>query len=116
MPSYDWACDQHRWVVVSTIADRDEPSSCPKCQAPGTRMMSLPAPVSVTAGDWNRGSWNPGLGCYTKSWKHGRQIAKERGLEEVGDSDPDALYKENEKAREDKRAGRWADDRELVYE
>ena len=116
MPTYDWSDGTHRWVVVSTIADRDEPSNCPKCQAPGTRMISLPAPVSVTAGDWNRGSYNPGLGCYTRSWKHGRQIAKERGLEEVGDTDPNALYKADEKSREDKRAARWADDRELVYE
>ena len=116
-PTYDWGCPNgHAYVVVSTIAGRDEPTTCPKCQAPGERGISLPAPVSVTAGDWNRGSWNPGLGCYTKSWKHGRQIAKSRGLEEVGDSNPDTLYKANEQAREEKRAARWADDRELVYE
>lgn len=115
MPSYSWACDAHYWIVSSTVAARDEPSSCPKCGAVGTRQIDLPNIDKVAAGSWNQQAYNPGLGCWTKSWKHGREIAKSRGLEEVGDEPADKLYEKHERQRQETRAKRWADDRELVY-
>ena len=114
-PTYDWACDKHIWEVVCRIADRDEPSTCPKCGAPGTKQLSAPNIDKTSAGSWNQTSYNPGLGCWTKSTKHAEQIAKARGLEPVGNEPIDNIHKKFEKDREEKREARWADDREMLY-
>tara|TARA_R110000868_G_scaffold9394_2_gene46918 strand:- start:7409 stop:7768 length:360 start_codon:yes stop_codon:yes gene_type:complete len=116
MPTYIWTCRQgHDWDVVTTIAQRDEPSHCPDCQEEGTRGITM-AQVSPTAGDWNRVEYNPGLGQWTKSWKHGREIAKAKGLEEVGNEKPGTILQRDDKRRAEKREARWADDREMVYD
>ncbi len=117
MPTYDWACSKHIWEVVCPMADRDNPSSCPKCGEPGTKQLSAPNIDKVAASSWNQASYNPGLGCWTNSWKHGRQIAKARGLEEVGNDSADKIHKDAEKAREDIREQRWKDaDRVMKYD
>lgn len=118
-PTYEWSCTgeyKHHWDMVTTIAARDDPSSCPACGAEGVRGITLPQIDKVAAGDWNRVEYNPGLGQWTKSWKHGRQIAKSKGMEEVGNENPENILKHDDKRREEKRERRWADDRELVYD
>jgi len=118
MPTYAWKCSNgHDWEVVTTIAQRDEPSICPECRFAGARGLTLPQIDKTAAADWNNASYNPGLGCWTKGTKHARQIAKSRGLIEVGNEDPGKIHKENDKLREDNRANRWKEaDRVKVYE
>ena len=108
-PTYDWSDGVHDWSVITTVSERDNPSACPECGKPGIRQLTLPCPVSPTAGDWNRQEFNHGLGCYTKSWKDARQIAKRRGLEEVGNEPTESLHKTAESRRAEIRAQRWQD-------
>jgi putative FmdB family regulatory protein len=115
MPTYDWACSKHTWEVVCKMAERDDPSSCPKCGEAGTKLLSAPNIDKTSAGSWNQASYNPGLGCWTHSTKHAEQIAKARGLEPVGNEPPENILKKHEKQREETRAARWADDREMLY-
>ena len=114
-PTYDFGCDKHRWEVVCKIAERENEHRCPACGAVGTQLPAAPNIDKGAAGSWNQQSYNPALGCWTKSWKHGREIAKARGLEEVGDEPVDKLHDKFEKQRAETRKARWADDRELVY-
>jgi hypothetical protein len=116
VPQYTWADNDHYWIVSTTVATRDDPQSCPKCGTPGTRQIDLPNLDKTSAGSWNQQSYNPGLGCWTKSTKHAEQIAKQRGLEPIGNEPVDNLHKNFEKQREETRAERWRNaDRELVY-
>lgn len=117
MPTYVWACDAHLWPVVTTVADRDTPSSCPECKAPGVRQITLPNIDKTAAGSWNQGGFNPGLGCWTNSTKHARQIAKSRGLEEVGNEDPEKMQKRDDQNRKEGIERRWAETtREKVFD
>lgn len=118
MPTYGWKCDEHGpWDVCVPIADRDNPQPCPSCGVHGTKQLSAPNIDRVASGAWNQQSYNPGLGCWTKSWKHGREIAKARGMEEVGDEPADKLLKAADKKREETRQERWAEaDRVKLYE
>jgi putative FmdB family regulatory protein len=119
MPTYGWKCAAcgHEWDVHTTIARRDEPEKCSKCPGDGARTLSAPNIDKVAASSWNQQSYNPGLGCWTKSWKHGREIAKARGLEEVGDEATDKIHSRYEARREDIREERWRSaDRDMVYE
>lgn len=116
MPTYEWSCaNGHDWDVVTTIAQRDESQLCPECRFVGVRGITMPQIDRTAAGDWNRVEFNPGLGQWTKSWKHGRQIAKQMGLEEIGNEKPGTILQRDDKRRAEKREARWADDREMVY-
>ncbi len=119
MPTYEWSCEScgHEWDVVTTIANRDEPEKCNKCPGQGVRGITTASIDKSSAGDWNNVSYNPGLGCWTKSWKHGREIAKARGLEEIGNERPDKIEKSFEKQRAETREQRWRDaDRVKMYD
>lgn len=118
MPTYSWGCREgHEWDVQTTVADRDSPSNCQICQQPGIRGLTLPSIDKTAAGSWNQASWNPGLGCWTNSTKHARQIAKARGLDEVGTESPESIQKHYEKQRKDTWTRRWAEaDREKLYD
>jgi len=87
------------------------------CRFVGTRGITLPHIDKTAAGDWNNVSYNPGLGQWTKSTRHARQIAKEKGLIEVGNEPVESLHKHYDKQRKDKVEQRWAEaDREKLYD
>jgi len=46
--------------------------------------------------------FNPGLGCITRNKKHRAEIAKSRGLEEIGNENPDKIEKALTKEREER--------------
>jgi len=47
--------------------------------------------------------WNPGLGCITKSKRHREEIARQRGLIEVGSESPESIRQHYERERREKR-------------
>lgn len=117
MPTYEYKCPAgHRFDVIKRIAELDREEACGDCQQVATRQL-VRTHVHASAGDWNRQEFNPGLGCYTKSTKHARDIAKRRGLEEVGTEKPETIHAHFDKQREETRAERWREaDREKLYE
>ena len=109
IPTYSWLCQtcSRAWDVVSTVAARDNPELCGNCGNWGARQITM-ARISVTAGDWNNVSYNPALGQWTTSQAHARRIAKERGMEEIGnDISPEALHVHGDKDRAATAAERW---------
>lgn len=119
MPTYEWDCQSCKvtWDHVCLTDARNEPQACPRCAAPGERNQVTRFSVDKTAaGSWNQQSYNPGLGCWTNSTKHGEQIAKRRGLEPIGNEPVEKLHAFYDKKREEKREERWSDDRVKLYE
>jgi putative FmdB family regulatory protein len=116
MPIYEYECSKcSGWFeVAKRIAEIDNPETC-KCGGLGERRISR---VNFNgASDWNNQTYHPGLGCYTRSDQHARQIAKARGLEEVGTEKLETIHKHFDRQREDMAKQRWAEaDREKVYD
>mgnify|MGYP000685495909 CR=1 FL=1 len=114
---YPYSCRQgHSWEVTKPLSAIDDDECCPDCSEVGGRQIAR-SNVDSSAGDWNRVEYNPGLGQWTKSWKHGRQIAKSKGLVEIGDEPLESMNKHFDKVREDKAKQRWADaDRIKAYD
>ncbi len=118
MPTYDYHHEPcgFRWEVAKPMRDSETTEDCPKCGVPGAKLPSLCAIDKTAAGGWNTQTMHPGLGCYTRSTQHARQIAKSRGLEEVGTEPPEKIHKAMAKAKEETTARRWAEaDREKQY-
>ncbi len=116
MPTYEYGCKSgHQWDVIKTVSAIDDPELCPDCRATGDRRISR---TNFTgASDWNNQTYNPALGCYTKSTADARKIAKSRGYEEIGTEKPESIHKAMDKTRQDNRDRRWAEaDREKLYE
>lgn len=103
MPVYPYRCltCEHKFDIVKTVANIDSREICPSCQTNETARYIVP--VNFTgASDWDKASYNYGLGCVTKNNKHAAQIAKERGLVEVGGESHETIAKRNAKARDDR--------------
>lgn len=112
MPTYVYRCRecQADWDVVKPMSQIDRLEDCPACgKCNGSNSRQLQASYFTGASDWNTQTWNPGLGCYTKSDKHARDIAKGRGLIEVGNEKPETLHKMAEETRKATREQRWKD-------
>lgn len=108
MPNYPYQCEQgHRWEVVKSIADIDAPEACPECSSVGSRYIGRT--WFYGASDWDKAHFNVGLGCECRSHKHALQIAKSRGLEEVGNTKPDTIHEHGERTRKDKWERSWAE-------
>lgn len=117
MPTYVYFDGEHEWDVVKRIAEIDNPEACPECGKEGRRQLQAPMLDRTAAGDWNTQTLHPALGCYTRSNKHARQIAKARGLEEVGNESPEKIHKHFETQQSETRQRRWDEAlKEKVYE
>ncbi len=116
MPTYEYACPAgHREDVIKSMAELDREEACTTCGQVSARQL-VRTHIHGSAGDWNRQEFNPGLGCYTKSNKHARDIAKSRGMEEVGTEKLGTIHKHFDTKREEIRAERWREvDRDKLY-
>lgn len=100
--TYTYSCNscQRTWSEHRRIVDRDSPISCECGSADTFRQKVVPVQIcALAAADWNNPYFNHGLGCEVKSDKHAREIAKARGLTEVGNEDPVKIQKKYEADR-----------------
>lgn len=119
MPTYDYGCDpcEKRWTVVKPMTEYKSPETCPTCQASAAKLPSLFRVDTEAAGDWNRPHFSPALGQVVKGNREARQLAKSRGMEEVGTEPVENLHKTFEKKREETSDKRWKDaDRDMLYD
>jgi putative FmdB family regulatory protein len=116
MPFYEYACCScgKRFDVVKAMADIDREEICPSCQLVAERQMPRRFGF-VGAGDWNRQEFNHGLGVACTP-RQAEKLAKERGLEPVGNTSLETIHKHAETTREDKRKALWDDDRVKLYD
>ncbi len=115
MPTYPYRCPacSDKFEVTKAIKAIDDPETC-KCGAFAVRYIGR---TNFTgASDWNNQTFNPALGCYTKSTAEARKLAKSRGMVEVGTEPVEKIHASFDRQQADTRAQRWADaDREKVY-
>lgn len=90
--------------VIKSVQEIDAPEHCPKCGHPGQRYIARG--IQFYGAKVEDAEYNPALGCITKSAKHRRQLAKDRGLEEIGTEQVENIHKhfETQKERELDRA------------
>lgn len=109
MAIYDYSCEKCdiNFEVIKSIKEYDGKDQCPQCGNIGTRILSCQIYFAGTKIE--DVEYNPGLGCITKSKKHRDEIAKSRGLIEVGNECPEKTEQRYTKQREDKRKKSWDD-------
>ena len=84
MPTYPYnclKCDQE-YEAFKSIKEYDGQDPCPGCGNIGERVFS--SDIQFIGASVESAEYNPGLGCVVKNKKHRDEIAKSRGLVEIG--------------------------------
>ncbi len=109
---YAYHCDAcgHAFDVVKPVSEYNAPELCERkaCGAPARR-EPFPRRTFLHGTSVLDAEYNPGLGCIVKSAEHRREIAKQKGLEEIGNEPPEAIHKHFDTRREEQRERQWAE-------
>lgn len=109
MPLYEYRCRscEYEFDVAKSVTKFDRIEVCERCGNEDTeRLISM---VNLEHSSMQQPYYEPALGCVIKGKGHKNQILKQKGLEEVGTTSPDSMYKELEGQREKRMAKAWDD-------
>lgn len=114
MPTYPYKCEAgHDWDVIKRVAEMRDPENCPECGELGKRYISRT--YFYGASDWDNAEYCPALGQNVRSNKHRQQLARERGLEEVGNENMDKIAKEYRRDVEKEKEKGYEEAAKLAY-
>lgn len=110
--TYQYNCEkcQSTFDVIKSVKDIDVNEFCPKCENPATRQF-VPSKVHFTGTRVQHAEYNPGLGAVTKNKEHRSELAKRKGLVEVGNDfkSGESMQTHFDTAREEKLKKRYED-------
>jgi putative FmdB family regulatory protein len=107
MPTYPYKCHEcsHGFEVIKLISDIERQENCPFCKGIIVeRMIALSAIEKSSA---VQPYYEPALGCIIKSKSQKTQVMKKLGVEEIGNTSPETMYKDLEVQREKRIAREW---------
>lgn len=83
MPVYRYECDDCQIIndIVKPMSESSREEKCDKCS---TILRRIYTSFHVIGASVENAEYNPGLGCVVKNKKHREEIAKRKGLVEVG--------------------------------
>lgn len=102
-------CDE-TFDVIKPHTEMENNEFCDKCGAPGER-IKFPRTVFFTGTSVEHAEYNPGLGQVVKNKYHRQELAKQKGLVEVGNDykSGESMQKQFDTAREEKLKKRYED-------
>lgn len=103
---YPYRCPScsNTFDVVKSVKEIDNPETCPKCNQPAERYIARTHFYGAKVED---AEYNPAFGCITKSARHRKQLAKDRGMEEIGNESPERMHKHFETQKEQELEKAW---------
>jgi len=112
MPFYPYECPEgHEFEIVKTISQIDRVEECPECGLSCDKSRRRLAPgFFLGADDWNTAHYSNALGQVVNSRKHAAQVAKSKGLIEVGNEKPEKIHRHYKAQRDKAREDRWNKD------
>lgn len=104
---YEYECERcnRHFDVAKSVRDMDSPETC-KCGG-NAHYVFVPSRVLFSGEKVQEAEYNPGLGCITKNKKHRDEIARQKGVVEVGNETPESLHKMHDAERERRREKAW---------
>lgn len=109
--TYEYLCEKcgHLFDVIKSLKDIDKKEECHTCGNIAERQFSANVHFIGTA--VQSAEYNPGLGCVVKNKHHREEIAKRKGLIEVGSDygTGKKMQKSFDADRKKKQDKRWDD-------
>jgi putative FmdB family regulatory protein len=109
---YPYSCPHcnNNFDIIKRISEIDNVEKCPNCDNIVTKENRKIASGQIFYGaKVEDAEWCPGLGCIVKNSAHRRQIARARGLEEVGTEPVENMINRAEKIREENAKAKYAE-------
>lgn len=109
MPIYPYECQDCNkdFEVAKPIASIDAEEICDACASPNTKRNIALSGIERSSAV--QPYYEPALGCIINSKSQKKQILKDRGLEEVGNTSPESMYKQLEVPRQKRIEKSWDD-------
>lgn len=100
---YPYECTScgHDFEVYKSYKRIDDPEHCPECSQVATRYISRNIGFSGH-NDWDTAHYNLALGQVVKSNAEAKRIARERGMEEIGNEPIEKIHKKFDTERQRK--------------
>lgn len=96
--------------IIKDLEHIDYDEICPKCGTTCQKTERLIAKKSSFYGEKvEDAEWCDALGCVVKNSAHRRKIAKERGLEEIGNEPVENIAKHFDEAQKSRQKASWAE-------
>lgn len=107
MPAYPYQCHScsAEFDIIKSVDHFDREEQCTKCG--GKDLVRYIAKSNLEKSSMVQPYYEPTLGCIIKSKSQRAQILKDKGLEEVGTTSADSMYKDLELQREKRLAREW---------
>ena len=108
MAIYEWRCQKCdiQFETVQSIKEYNGKTSCVTC-GNETSERILSADVYFIGAKVESAEYNPAFGQVVKNKRHREELAKARGLIEIGNEKPDKIHKKFESDRIEKRKKEW---------
>jgi putative FmdB family regulatory protein len=108
VPTYTFRCDKcdENFETIESIKSYDGDGECPKCKNI-SREVILSANIHFIGASVQNAEYNPGLGQVVKNKKHREELAKRRGLIEVGNEKTSTLHKMADETRAERIKKSW---------
>jgi len=109
--NYPYECEkcEYQGDVDKSMKDATRTEHCPQCGNPMERVWTR---TQIIGAKVQNAEYNPALGCVTKSAYHRAEVAKKKGLIEVGNDygSGEKLQQKFETDRREKRERVWNED------
>jgi putative FmdB family regulatory protein len=107
MPIYPYKCLECSYIfdVIKPVSQIDKQENCLHCQ--GVLLERVIALSAIEKSSAVQPYYEPALGCMIKSKSQKQKVMKKLGVEEIGNTSPDTMYKDLEIAREKRIAREW---------
>lgn len=111
--TYEYRCTKcmSHFDVIKSVKDIDVNEFCPTCESPSERLF-IPQRVFFSGTRVEHAEYNPGLGAVVKNKRHREDLAKRKGLVEVGSDfkSAESMNQYFDSSREEKIKKRWAEE------
>lgn len=87
--------------VIKSYRQMEQPEACSRCNEVAIREF-VPSHIHFIGTSVQNTEWNPGLGCLVKNKKHREEIAKRKGVVEIGNETTETIHKYFDKSRAEK--------------
>jgi putative FmdB family regulatory protein len=110
MMTYEYTCQvcDHEFDVIKTVAEMEREERCPECESYSKRAF-VPRRIFLSGTKVQHAEWNPAFGCVVKNDYHRSELAKEKGVVEIGNDykSPETIHKEFDEKRADRNERRY---------
>lgn len=111
VPTYEFFCQKCDKVfeTIESIKEYDGDGECPVCKNVSTQRI-LSANIQFIGTKVESPEYNPAFGQVVKNKRHRQELAKEKGLIEIGNEKPETVHKYHEQVKADNYKRRWEKD------